>query len=238
MNVNDLYLADNDFEQKLNMLKTKLRVRMNGEISAQMERRQSNYAINYGASLPHVRELSASLKFTADECRRLWLMDIRETMLIAAMQFPVETADTDEMLHWAQRIKTSDMAEQSAFFLFSRLPDLEQFAIKLMNEKSKFSYATACFSVARAMQSGRAVELNAVKELAYYILSISKVSGTEARAVSFLLRQVVRQGIDEVDVKSLLNSILEKDTNEAKQIAFEVQTEIEMLSSEKKLGHL
>lgn len=231
MNVNDLYIADEDFERKITLLKTKLRVRMNGETSAQMERRKLNYTINYGASLQHMKDLSAMMHFTADECRKLWMMNIRETMLIAAMQFPVSKADTEEMLQWARRILTPDMAEQSAFFLFSRIDGIDEFVVALADCKAEFSLATACFSAARTLQIGRKLKNDTVIKLIDKVQSINDINVTEARAISFLLRQIVRQKIDCVDVNELLNSLLDRESSPAKQIAFEVQAEIEMLNN-------
>lgn len=231
MNVDDLYIADEDFERKIALLKTKLRVRMNGETSVQMERRKLNYTINYGASLQHVKDLSSKMSFTADECRKLWLMNIRETMLIAAMQFPVNDAKAEEMLQWTKRISTPDMAEQSAFFLFSRIERIDDFVITLADEKEGFSFAIACFSAARALQTGLKLENGTIVKLIDKIQNINDIDMTNARAISFLLRQIVRQKFNCVDVKELINNLSAKNSLQAQQIVFEVQAEIEMLGN-------
>ena len=61
---------------------------MNGETSQQMTARGIKYRKNYGISIPHIKEIAKAYSFTPQECERLWMMEIRETMLLAAILMP------------------------------------------------------------------------------------------------------------------------------------------------------
>lgn len=229
MDVKSLYITDNDFEQKIKELKVMLRLRMNGETSVQMKRRNLHYTINYGVSLPHVKEIASRMTFTPEECRKLWLMNIRETMLLACMQMPADRATTDEMCAWAEKISTPDMAEQASFFLFGRLDNASQIASRVVEGTSNYALATSCFTVGRALQLGKSPEVDVVRRLFVVLMSRREYNGAELRGMSLLLRQCVRKAeVCGVDVEVVVGHLRRFDMPEVQSVVYEVEMEREV----------
>ncbi len=227
MNKLKICLADDDFEVKFRRLEKLLRLRMNGETSEQMSLRNVSYTTNYGASLPHIKELAAQCNFTPSDCRRLWLLNIREAMLIAAISLP--NPKVDEMLDWSQHVHTPDMAEQASFFLFARTDEIDKFLISLIGRTGHAeSFAIACFSAAKALLSGRAV---ADETLRIILSSATQKTRTtvDFRGLSFLARQIVRRKSLPDALEVLMSELKKSNENAAQQAFFEVQNEIDMM---------
>ncbi len=219
-------LADDDFAAKVAWLKQKMRGRMYGEPSSPKARRPLSYAVNYGASLEHVKQLAQQCSFTPDECRKLWRLNIREAMLIAAILFPAPSAQ--EMLEWADAVKTPDMAEQASFFLFARTQDKGVFIKGLLGKKEcEYAFAIACFTAGRALMNGETLQASVVDSLLSCAQSKETFSTAESRALSLFVRQLVRKKTSLDGVNALLDSLRENRTEEAQRLVFEVETEIE-----------
>lgn len=225
-NFNNISVANADFEQKVKQLKQSLKSRMNGKTTEQMQNGQIDYALNYGVSLAHVRELADTLDYTPTECSLLWQLNIREAMLIAAMKMPSEKTTTDEMLRWTALIRTPDMVEQGAFFLFWRILDIDNFAMAIMATNQSYRQSIAMFSVARAMQKGREVKNETINELLQAVSSIEQFTPSEARATSILLRVLINKDDYSMKVKSVLQQLKSSADDLAKQIAFEVESSV------------
>ncbi len=229
MDVTSLYITDNNFDQKIKELKTMLRLRMNGETSTQMKKRNLKYTLNYGVSLPHIKEIAGKVSFTPDECKKLWLMNIRETMLLACMLMPQSAATLDEMTDWAQRIETSDMAEQASFFLFGRLEIADKIATTMLNATHTYAYAITYFTAGRALQMGININNDTAKEIISRIKDTKVFNTAEARGLSLLLRQIIRHKRDLIDdVNRVLENIKNSGTEEAQRLVYEVETEKKM----------
>lgn len=229
MDIKNLHIADDDFEQKVKALKQRLRLCMNGETSAQMAHRNISYAINYGASLPHIKALAQESHYTPDECRRLWRLNIRETMLIAAMLLPDSHATPDEMAQWAELIATPDMAEQASFFLFYRTNGIDSFVTTLLSSTNAYALATACYTIGRAMQKGLPVAQPTIGAAVAAATLKTSYTATEVRALSLMARQTIRQCPAHEAIAELTNHLRSNPSNSTQQLLFEIDNEMEMM---------
>ena len=101
-----------------------------------------------------VKELAEESNYTFDDCCRLWKLNIREAMLIAAMCVKDQDATSDKLATWVENIATPDMAEQASFYLFKRIKDIDVFIEKVMSEEYAYGKSVAYFAAARTMQKG------------------------------------------------------------------------------------
>lgn len=231
MDITTLYLADNDFEQKIKELKTMLRLRMNGETSSQMNKRNLSYTINYGVALHHIKEIAGRVTFTPEECKKLWLMNIRETMLLACILLPDSSATLDEMCDWATKINTPDMAEQASFFLFGRGEETERFVSNMLSASHTYAYAIACFSAGRRLQLKHELSDDIIKSTLSQSEEKENLNSAEMRGLSLLLRQCVRHKKELSDtINATIERLKSNPSADVQRIVYEVETEIEMQS--------
>lgn len=225
---NNITVTDEEFDNKVVILKKHLRSRMNGKTSEQMQNGMIDYTLNYGVSLEHVKELADILKYSADDCRKIWRLNIREAMLIAAMTMPSAEATCDEMLEWASIIRTPDMAEQASFFLFWRTTDISKFISCLVAAETSYSLSIASFTAGRALQKNIAIDEDSVIAVIDRCRNSAKLRSHEGRGISLMLRQAVRKQIVAPQIEDLISGFKNSDDDIRRQIAFEVEAEKEM----------
>lgn len=232
MSAGRFYLANNEFDIKFKKLKNSFRSRMNGEISFQMKQRGINYKQNFGISIPHVKEMKDAFSFTPSECERLWFHEIRETMLMAAMLLPDDELTPVRMNEFSMAIKNIDIAEQSAFFMFSRMPDLDRFIADISLNDNEFVTATAFFAAGRALQTGRVLTPESIDRLVQCVGSIMGGNqGNAMRSVSFFVRQSLRKSlVTNQFAESLMAELRNMGTGSSLQLAEELQMELDYLS--------
>lgn len=229
MDVTSLYITDNNFDKKVKELKTMLRLRMNGETSSQMNKRNLKYTINYGVALPHIKEIASRVNFTHEECKKLWLMNIRETMLLACMLMPSEKATTQELLTWIEKIQTPDMAEQASFFLFSRVDNAEEIALKAIELQSEYALATAYFTLGRALQTDKTIADNTLQEALKTALKTNHYNSAELRGLSLLMRQCIRKRPQlNSDIDEILKHLETINSPSSQAVIYEVKIEKEL----------
>ncbi len=127
-------------DQKVKEIKQSFRQMMDGATAQSMRQKGLDYHLNWGATIPRLREMSEevkvnSVKFaTATETTaetnstlyalssKLWKENVRECKILATMLMP-----PDEMLPevadiWMEQTPTVEIAEQAAFNLYQHLP--------------------------------------------------------------------------------------------------------------------
>lgn len=228
MDINNIALATDDFEDKVKALKLRLKSRMNGKTTEQMTNGQVQYNLNYGIAIHHVKELAEESNYTFDDCCRLWKLNIREAMLIAAMCVKDQDATSDKLATWVENIATPDMAEQASFYLFKRIKDIDVFIEKVMSEEYAYGKSVAYFAAARTIQSKRDVSAANIDNALNGIASGNEMTMAEVRGASLLLRQLVIAGKYIERIKEIVAKHALSEVTSMKQLAYEVETEIEM----------
>ncbi len=233
MNVGRFYPSNNEYDVKYSGLRNSFKARMNGATEGQMKGRGINYRVNFGVSIPHIKELSAKFSFTPLECERLWFNEIRESMIVAAIQMPDDRLDFDTMKSWSSCIKNIDIAEQSAFFLFCRMPKPDSMIEYMANSGNKYLFATAFFTLGRIIQSGMAVSDAVVDVLMGHVDDDWPATKSVAtRSVSFFLRQALRKNVVSKERMLAVVKSCEGDVDApCRQLAEELLTEIQYLDS-------
>lgn len=100
-----------------------MRRERNGAVADAMRFYGRPYGLNYGVSLPTLRTLARTEGRDHAFARYLYLQDVRELRLAAFhIADPAQVAES-EFPFWAAGLLNSEMAEEGAFALFSRLED-------------------------------------------------------------------------------------------------------------------
>ena len=108
-------------EEKVRKIKQSFRLYMNGVAAQSMRDKGMDYKINWGITLPHLREMAAEYDKDKDLATALWGSDVRECRLLATMLMPPEECDEDTACRWVGECVNQEQTEMLVFKLLSRL---------------------------------------------------------------------------------------------------------------------
>ena len=109
-----------DYTSKMVALMKSMRRERNGAVADAMCTSRSG--LNYGVSLPTVREIARAEPKDYDFARMLWTQDVRELRLAALHIADPQRFVPEEFAVWAEGIRDEELAEETAFALLSHAP--------------------------------------------------------------------------------------------------------------------
>ncbi len=129
-------MTETDIETKTRVkeIKQSFRLLMNGVAAQSMREKGVDYYINWGASLPHLREMAA--EYTPDHtlALELWKENVRECKILATMLMPHDTLSLDIAMLWVEQTRTQEIAEIATMNLYQHLPYATEMALMLMSK--------------------------------------------------------------------------------------------------------
>ena len=118
-----------DINNKVKEIKQSFRQMMDGATAQSMRDKGLNYHLNWGATLPRLREMADEIKQSVDAedalydlAIALWKENVRECKILATMLMPPEKMLSEVADIWMEQTPTVEVAEQAAFNLYQRLP--------------------------------------------------------------------------------------------------------------------
>ena len=111
-----------EIEEQIKEIKQSFRQMMDGSIARSMRDKGVNYRLNWGATLPRLREKAAEIGQNYALAIALWKEDVRECKILATMLMPPEQMLPGVCDIWMEQIPSQEIAEQAAFNLFQYLP--------------------------------------------------------------------------------------------------------------------
>ena len=103
-------------------IKQSFRQMMDGAIAKSMRDKGLEYRLNWGATLPRLREKADTYGKNYDLAIALWKEDVRECKILATMIMPPDVILPEVVDIWMEQITTQEIAEQAVFNLFQYLP--------------------------------------------------------------------------------------------------------------------
>ena len=126
MNNMQFTVYDEEVESQVKEIRKLVRLSMDGSVSESMA--PLGYKLNWGVSIPRIKELAARFSKDARLAMRLWNIGHRETMIIATLLLPENGCPESVAEAWAEDINNSELAEQCCRNLFVRLPYADKLA--------------------------------------------------------------------------------------------------------------
>ena len=140
-------LTNEHLESQISQIKRLIRLSMNGVVADSMRNHGLIYKQNYGVAIPRIREIASGYTKNHDLAQRLWLLNIRETMILATLLQPVEKFPIEHANEWLKKCDNIELVEQMNLNLYRHLdyaPDFSLQCIASDNELSKiFGYTLA-----------------------------------------------------------------------------------------------
>lgn len=143
-----------DTADKLKQIKQAFRLRMNGDTSRSMREKGVNYHINWGVSLPDLKQMAREYGKDYDLAIALWKEDIRECKILATMIMPAEVMLPEVADIWMEQTPSQEIAEQAAFNLYQHAPFASQKAFEWISSDKEFYQVCGYHILARLMSKG------------------------------------------------------------------------------------
>jgi 3-methyladenine DNA glycosylase AlkD len=110
-----------DIQQQVKEIKQSFRQMMDGSVAASMRTKGVDYKLNWGATLPRLREKAEETGKNYDLAIALWKEDVRECKILATMIMPADEVLPEVIDIWMEQITSQEIAEQAVFNLFQYL---------------------------------------------------------------------------------------------------------------------
>lgn len=111
-----------DNKERVKEIKQSLRQLMDGQTAQSMRDKGVDYKLNWGASIPMLREKAEEIGKDYDLAIELWKADVRECKILATMVMPAEQILPEVVDIWMEQTPSQEIAEQAAFNLYQHLP--------------------------------------------------------------------------------------------------------------------
>ena len=127
-----------------------MRKQMNGAVADAMYYYGANYGLNYGVSLPTVRQIAKESEQDHDLALYLYKQQVRELRLAALYVAEGEKITMVELPTWAEGVINSEVAEEMAFALLPRTTILSQIFDEWSQSDNEFLAYAALMAAARS----------------------------------------------------------------------------------------
>ena len=111
-----------DIKEQVKEIKQSFRQLMDGQTAQSMRDKGLEYKLNWGASIPMLREKAAEIGKNYDLAIELWKADVRECKILATMVMPAEKILPEVVDIWMEQTPSQEIAEQASFNLYQNLP--------------------------------------------------------------------------------------------------------------------
>ena len=117
-------------DQKVKEIKQSFRQMMDGQVAQSMRQKGMDYHLNWGATLPRLKEMSEEIKASLNEEQTsnlkslaiaLWKENVRECKILATMLMPPDELLPEVADIWMEQTETVEIAEQLAFNLMQNV---------------------------------------------------------------------------------------------------------------------
>lgn len=113
-------------EEQIKAIKQSFRLMMDGATAQSMRQKGLEYRLNWGATLPRLREKADEIKASGADLYELaislWKENVRECKILATMIMPPERILPEVVDIWMEQTTSLEIAEQAAFNLYQHLP--------------------------------------------------------------------------------------------------------------------
>lgn len=106
----------------IQQIRQRLRLAMDGAVSASMRAKGVNYKLNFGVTLPRLKEIAADFIPNVSLAQELWKQDVRELKILATMLYPKDLFTPQQASEWVSEIRHIEIAEQFCANLMQDLP--------------------------------------------------------------------------------------------------------------------
>ena len=182
---------DNYIKDKVKEIKQSFRQLMDGKTAQSMREKGLNYKVNWGASLPMLREMAEEIKEQPyDLAIALWKEDVRECKILATMLMPADEVLPEVIDIWMEQMPSQEIAEQASFNLFQHLPYAPQKAYQWMASDKELEQLCGFLVLTRLFMNGQEPNERGINE--YLDQLIAALQGSQLSVRKAAMQSAVR----------------------------------------------
>ena len=115
-------LNNEELNERVKEIKRSFRLMMDGVASQSIRDKGLNYHVNWGASVPMLKQKAAELGKDYDLAIALWKENVRECKILATMIMPADRILPEVVDIWMEQTPSQEIAEMASFNLYQHLP--------------------------------------------------------------------------------------------------------------------
>lgn len=152
-----------DVSQKVKEIKQSFHQLMDGAVAQSMRDKGLNYHLNWGVTLPRLREMADDIKSDStlltpsfyDLAIALWKENVRECKILATMLMPPEKILPEVCDIWMEQIPSQEIAEQVSFNLWQHLPYAPEKAFQWIASDKEYDQLCGFHVLSRLFMNGQ-----------------------------------------------------------------------------------
>lgn len=152
-------------DPRIQELKSKLRLEMNGVASKSMRDSGMAYGLNFGVGLQALKRIAGETVQDGSLAIALWKENIRECKMLAALLYPAQEFQPDLADMWVQEIQWPDLAQVCSMYLFSRMNQASVMAFRWIASDVEMVRYCGFLTLSHLLRQGREMSQSYVAEL-------------------------------------------------------------------------
>lgn len=158
-------------QEQVKEIKQSFRLMMDGAVAQSMRDKGLNYHLNWGATLPRLREKADEIGKSYDLAIALWKENVRECKILATMIMPADEMLPEVVDIWMEQIPSQEMAEQVAFNLWQYLPFAPEKAFQWIASEKEYDQICGFHVLSRLFMNGQEPNERGINEYLDQVLS-------------------------------------------------------------------
>lgn len=199
-------------------MRSQCRLQMNGVTSASMREKGLNYKLNFGLTIPQIKQLATKYRADKGLAGTLWKEETRELKILATLLYPIDGYTKEVANNWITQIPNQEIREQLSINLLQNLLFAKELASEWSNSDKESTRTTGYWLLARIFITAKSSEDIIQSNIFDYIYSdILSEDHFLRNAANLALKHIGRQLKNEA-AKILSNlSVYKGNTDPVKQ---------------------
>ena len=158
-------------QEQVKEIKQSFRQMMDGAVAHSMRDKGLNYHLNWGATLPRLREKADEIGKNYDLAIALWKENVRECKILATMTMPADKMLPEVVDIWMEQVPSQEIAEQVAFNLWQHLPFAPEKAFQWIASEREYEELCGFHVLSRLFMNGQEPNERGINEYLDQVLS-------------------------------------------------------------------
>jgi len=158
-------------QDQVKEIKQSFRLMMDGAVAQSMRDKGLNYHLNWGATLPRLREKVDEIGKNYDLAIALWKENVRECKILATMIMPANEILPEVVDIWMEQVSSQEIAEQVAFNLWQYLPFAPEKAYQWIASEKEYDQLCGFHVLSRLFMNGQDPNERGINEYLDQVLS-------------------------------------------------------------------
>ena len=160
-----------EIQQQVKDIKQSFHQLMDGAVAQSMREKGMDYHLNWGVTLPRLREMADEIGKNYDLAIALWKENVRECKILATLLMPADKMLPEVVDIWMEQMPSQEMAEQAAFNLWQYLPFAPDKAYQWLASEKEYDQLCGFHVLTRLFMNGQEPNERGINEYIDQLLS-------------------------------------------------------------------